>query len=1022
MTKEIYISSTPHETRLAVVEDEQLAEIYYERENEYTLAGSVYKGKVTRVLPGMQSAFVDIGLERDAFLYVTDFAEEQEDGEEYVPLTQGRAQGQSHQPAPTSSNGHSETPSQPHAAQKKAADITESSEDGESGGRRWRGRRGRRRGRGNPPQQTQSPVTPLEIESQEPAIVPGLNQIGYFEPEAATPETAPAQPEVTVLPGESLSKYRRGQGSSAPSEAASQSRLGYTAPSIEATSPAPTFQPSTMVVAPLAWDGSDILPGESLSRHKNKPARSTSDAAATSPSPSAQTELQDAALASSSPAAEIGAAAHEQSPILQEHPLREHPLVQHPIGSHEETHNVAIEPEEASASYRFDPSAPSAYRQSSIAEPVAEEPVAEITSSAQTFPPAEPEIISETEDRREDAIEDPAPTHREPFFGEFASTAQAQPETSSIAAEITPSSHEFVGENNESDEEVSDESESDAHDAHAFDPGHGNLEEEMIDEEEPEAYTAQTLGDDEEYDDLVEETLDVQDSGLLSELVRDQHIDERTGYAEDHGAGPEAEDDSFDEEQSFDDDSFGIELEEVTDSNEDSEDAEDTEASNADATRTRSNAPRTQRRGVRGQRPGQGGNRGGRMRRSTAQTTNLPAITELLKPNQEILVQIAKEPIARKGARITSHIALPGRFLVFMPTVNHVGVSRKISSDEERQRLKHILLSEKGTASGGFIVRTAASTASEEDLRADIRFLLTLWAEMRQRAENSKPPALIYHDLSLVERVLRDQVTDNFSAIWVDSESDYERVLRFLNRFEPALVRRVKLYTKETPLFEQFGIQEEINKALRSKVWLKSGGSIVINQTEALVAIDINTGKYVGKTARLEDTILKTNLDAIPEIVRQIRLRDLGGIIVIDFIDMDERKNRNKVMVALEDALKSDRAPSKVLQFNDFGLVAITRKRVKQSLERTLSVPCSTCTGTGMVKGPLTVCNEIYIELRKMHRQIDRGDVMLRVHPEVVKQLKAINGRWLSEMEEMSGKSIIVKSDATLHPEQFDIH
>src|SRR6185312_4310459 len=400
----------------------------------------------------------------------------------------------------------------------------------------------------------------------------------------------------------------------------------------------------------------------------------------------------------------------------------------------------------------------------------------------------------------------------------------------------------------------------------------------------------------------------------------------------------------------------------------------------------------------------------------------LPAITELLKPNQELLVQIAKEPIARKGARITSHIALPGRFLVFMPTVNHVGVSRKISSDEERQRLKHILLSEKGAASGGFIVRTAAASASEEDLRADIRFLLTLWAEIKQRADNSKPPALIYHDLSLVERVLRDQVTGNFSAIWVDSEQDYERVLRFLNRFEPSLVRRVKLYTKETPLFEQFGIQEEINKALRSKVWLKSGGSIVINQTEALVAIDINTGKYVGKTARLEDTILKTNIDAIREIVRQIRLRDLGGIIVIDFIDMDERKNRNKVMQALEEELKSDRAPSKVLQFNDFGLVAITRKRVKQSLERTLSVQCNICSGTGMVKSPTTVANEIYTEMRKMQKHFERHDVMLRVHPEVVKTLKGSNARWLNELEEMTGRTIIVKSDPALHPEQFDIH
>ena len=268
-------------------------------------------------------------------------------------------------------------------------------------------------------------------------------------------------------------------------------------------------------------------------------------------------------------------------------------------------------------------------------------------------------------------------------------------------------------------------------------------------------------------------------------------------------------------------------------------------------------------------------------------------------------------------------------------------------------------------------MRTAAEGASEEELRADLRFLMNLWNDIKQRSESSKSPALIYHDLSLIERILRDQVSANFSNIWVDSEADYERIVRFLNRFSPSLVRRVKLYTKETPLFEHFGIQDEISKALRSKVWLKSGGSIVINQTEALVAIDINTGKYVGKSARLEDTIVKTNLDAVPEIVRQIRLRDLGGIIVIDFIDMDERKNRFKVLAALEEALKSDRAPTKVLQFNDFGLVAITRKRVKQSLERTLSVPCPTCQATGMVKSPATVCNEIYIELRKMRKHFE---------------------------------------------------
>jgi ribonuclease G len=398
----------------------------------------------------------------------------------------------------------------------------------------------------------------------------------------------------------------------------------------------------------------------------------------------------------------------------------------------------------------------------------------------------------------------------------------------------------------------------------------------------------------------------------------------------------------------------------------------------------------------------------------------MPAISDLLKEGQEILVQIAKEPIAKKGARITSHIALPGRYLVYMPTVHHTGVSRKIGSEEERHRLKRIALSERGEAQGGFIVRTAAAGAEEQDLRNDIRFLINLWNEIKGRAETSKAPALIYHDLNLVERILRDQVSGSFSAIWADTEQEYERVLRFVSRFQPSLVKRVKLYTKDTPLFEQFNITDEINKALKSKVWLRSGGYIVINQTEALVAIDINTGKYVGKTARLEDTIVKTNIDAIKEIVRQIRLRDLGGIIVIDFIDMDERRNRQKVMQALEEALKADRAPSKVLQFNDFGLVAITRKRVKQSLERTLGQPCPTCQATGMIKSVTTVCNEIYVEMRKMARHFER-DVMIRVHPDVAKALKTNNARWLQEMEELVKRTVIVKSDPLLHPEQFDI-
>ncbi|MGA9352657.1 MAG: Rne/Rng family ribonuclease, partial [Terriglobales bacterium] len=434
---------------------------------------------------------------------------------------------------------------------------------------------------------------------------------------------------------------------------------------------------------------------------------------------------------------------------------------------------------------------------------------------------------------------------------------------------------------------------------------------------------------------------------------------------------------------------------------------------------------RTQRRGFeRSNDPDRrrGGRRGQRRRFRSRENQVVPQISELLKEGQEILVQIAKEPIGKKGARITSHIALPGRFLVFMPTVNHTGVSRKINSEDERQRLKHIIQSERENGGGGFIVRTAAAGASDEELRADIRFLKNLWNEIKSRSESSKSPALIYHDLNVVERVLRDQVSSDFSVIWVDTESEYERILRFANRFQPALVKRVKLYTKETPLYEQFGLNEELNKALKSKVWLKSGGYIVINQTEALVAIDVNTGKYVGKTSRLEDTIVKTNVDAIREIVRQIRLRDLGGIIIIDFIDMDERRNRQKVMQALEEALRADRAPSKVLQFNDFGLVAITRKRVKQSLERTIGSPCPYCQATGFVKAVNTVCNEIYVEMRKISQHLEHSDVMLRVNPEVAKALKATNARLLNEMEELTKKTIIVKSDPALHQEQFDIH
>jgi ribonuclease G len=1176
MSKEIYISSTPHETRLAIVENDALTEIYYERENEYTLAGSIYNGKVTRVLPGMQSSFVDIGLERDAFLYITDFMEEAGDSADFdgngdssrrregrnssAPTIEGtlaspdqatesgnrndrgdrngrgdrnRGRGRRDRSGNRDRQPISNANALPDSQQTQGEDFNreefaapdglsaenipvDRSTEGElgegapgaDGNRRWRGRRGRRRGRGTgqrdesqaanteaagAPSETSrdtdyddsfdidgAAATPKPDTAPIVSAYPSTETAGEtrenfnrgdrggdrnrgndrndrnrggrdrndrnsrgnrgdrgvrdnresrvprgFAPKTSlygvddTPVTGDASDvsEPIVLPGESLSKYRKGGEESAA--AAPRATEGNSANATNVIIPAaPEF------TIPSGWDGGATLPGESLSRHRRQENRQDSRAEHR-PDTRANYSNPEPPL----PRVEAAAAPIEPAPPTE------------------------YEPTDASASYRVDPVAPSEFRQSAPVLEVTEE-VSELPEAAavveQTYAHTPTHSITPTPE------EQVAQVHTEPAH----ETIVTVHEKFDWQTDATPVSHDVTTLH------ATGDLTSEAPVATSI-PSASALVEETLDEEDYNTTLhASSIEEMEDFDE--EETLE--GAADLGTMIREMSIDHITGSGT--GEGPNEEDiyeDDFEEEDAIHDPAIGD-----LDDSEDEGDEEDLDESDieedviheefAEGAEVPSNgldqaqtaAPARDRNGDRGRgrrdgrrdghssrfgrsdrgdrndrprhtggaadRERSGGGRDRRGGRSSMQSTNLPAISELLKPGQEILVQIAKEPIAKKGARITSHIALPGRFLVFMPTVNHTGVSRKIESDGERRRLKEILLSEKGEAAGGFIVRTAAEGASEEELRSDLRFLLNLWADIKQRSESSKSPALIYHDLSLVERILRDQVTDNFSAIWVDSESDYERILRFLQRFQPSLIRRVKLYTKETPLFEQFGITEEINKALRSKVWLKSGGSIVINQTEALVAIDINTGKFVGKTARLEDTIVKTNLDAIPEIVRQIRLRDLGGIIIIDFIDMDERKNRNRVMAALEDELKSDRAPSKVLQFNDFGLVAITRKRVKQSLERTLSTTCGVCQGTGMVKSPVTVCNDIYIEMRKMQKHLERGDVMLRVNPEVVKQLKAPGTKWLQEMEEMVGKTILVKSDPSLHPEQFDIH
>ena len=421
---------------------------------------------------------------------------------------------------------------------------------------------------------------------------------------------------------------------------------------------------------------------------------------------------------------------------------------------------------------------------------------------------------------------------------------------------------------------------------------------------------------------------------------------------------------------------------------------------------------------------GRGGPRGSSSRRDRQQQ---PTITDLLDEGQEILVQIAKEPIAKKGARITSHIALPGRFLVYMPTVEHVGVSRKIESDSERHRLRkliQVIRAEEDIPSGGFIVRTAGVGISEKDLREDVRYLVRTWLDIRAAAEKSKPASLVHRDLDLVQRILRDQLSDDFAAIRCDSEEEYERIVEFINRIQPRMVKRVKLYTRDEPILEHFGVQAEIDKAIKPRVWLKSGGYLVINQTEALVAIDVNTGKFVGRgSGRLEDTITRTNLEAVEEIVRQIRLRDLGGIIVLDLIDMEERRNRTKVMQVLQDALRGDKSPTKVLSFNDFGLVIMTRKRVKQSLERTLCAPCQYCQGAGLIKSPQTVSYELLEEARRLGKQMNGGrknkQATLRVNPEVAKALRGTERDVLNEIEEYLGP-VDINSDQSIHQEQFD--
>ncbi len=845
VSKELVVSQNRHETKVAILEDGQLVEIFLQRANEYSLAGSIHKGRVTRVLPGMQSAFVDLGLERDCFLYVSDFFEE--NAEEFDRVGgDDRGRGRRQQQNPTlvqqaAPSGFGMERAGPEIPALDGAAPAEGAEGEDPAGRDRRGRRRsrRRRGRGFPESKysSESPSAGLD---GPPGPEAEQQDVADDELEAA-PESSSG--DFLVLPGETLSKYRR-SGDERPSP-------------------------------PLPAED-DISPEE----------------------------LEQAAEAAAEDAAEA---------LLER------------VDALEDRESSPIDED---------------------LEPEADDPEPESEAEASIVMP-----LGEFRLENEPSVEEV----------EISNAGEARPQGE---AEVE-----------QTEEESATEAEAESVPGEDEGPEPARM---------PQSLTA---------------TLRAQGGKLPHRISRRSR--RRRG-----GRGAEAE--PAEPQTHPSPETRQVNLAEYGETIQVARPADDTPPPPG-------RPERQERDGGRGRRDRD------RDRDRDRERPVLPSIAELLKEGQEIIVQIAKEPLGQKGARITSHIALPGRYVVYMPTVEHLGVSRKISTDEERQRLKKILQRHREGVQGGFIMRTAGEGRTEEDIASDMQYLANLWLEIREKAEKRRAPALLHHDVEIVERLLRDQLTEGFKAVWVDNENLYEQVLHAVERLQPALLSRVKLYTRPEPIFEAFGITQELEKALRPKVWLKSGGYIVINQTEALVAIDINTGKYVGKSNKLEDTIVKTNTEAVKEIVRQLRLRDLGGIIVIDFIDMDERKNRQKVMQALEDAMRADKAPYKILQFNDFGLVAITRKRVKQSLERALCSPCPYCEGAGYVKSVQTVIGEILNEAQKYAKVVDTKDVVCRTSPEVAKVLKSTENEYLEELEEILGRPVAIVSDPTLHTEKFDL-
>lgn len=394
-------------------------------------------------------------------------------------------------------------------------------------------------------------------------------------------------------------------------------------------------------------------------------------------------------------------------------------------------------------------------------------------------------------------------------------------------------------------------------------------------------------------------------------------------------------------------------------------------------------------------------------------------IDQLLEEGQEILVQISKGPIGTKGPRVTTYVSLPGRYLVFMPNVEHIGVSRRIQKDDERVRLKD-LMKRIRKPGYGYIVRTVSEGVTEDELRSDVEFLDLLWQDVLKKWDQETAPSLLHTDLSLTFRIIRDLFTKSVDRLLIDSQEEFEAAKDFVRRYMPDQVNRLQQYGKEEGLFDYLGIEMEISRALNRKVWLKSGGHIVVDHTEAMTVIDVNTGRFVG-TRDQEETILKNNLEAVKEIAYQIKLRGIGGIIIIDFIDMEREKNRERVYRALVEAMMSDKARTRISRISDLGLVEISRERVREDLLRTLSEACHYCDGRGYTKSPATVVYDIFRDIRRIGNAPDEQKIVIGAHPRVIEILRDDEHETLEALERQYNKTIVVKPDQTLHIEQYDL-